>query len=94
MNPRLSRIARVAVLLVAAVAVVLLAEFLISLGTHSETGLSWEYLVPDGLGMVVGNRVTARDASVSGPWPIERAGTVTGVVAVSSAARRYLEEQR
>ena len=94
MNPRLSRIARVAVLLVAAVAVVLLAEFLISFGTYSETGLSWEYLAPDGLGMGVGNRLTARDASVSGLWPIERGDTVTGVVVVSSAARRYLEEQR
>ena len=86
MNPLLSRIVRVAALPVGAVAVVLLAEFLISLGTYSETGLSWEDLVPEDSGMVVGDRVTADDPSVSGLWPIEQSGTVTGVVAVASAA--------
>ncbi|HKK48626.1 MAG TPA: hypothetical protein VJ932_05985 [Alkalispirochaeta sp.] len=86
MNPRLVRIAKVVALPVAAVAVVLLAEFLISLGTQSEAPLTWDALVPDDLGMVATERVMSEDPTVSGLWPIERDGAITGVVAVASAA--------
>ncbi len=86
MNPRLSRIGRVATLPVAAVAVVLLAEFLMSFGSSSEAGFSPDQLVPGDSGMVVGDRVTADDSSVSALWTIEERGTVTGVVALASAA--------
>lgn len=86
MNPRLVRISKVVALPVAAVAVVLLAEFLISLGTQSQAPLMWDALVPDDLGTVATERVMVADPAVSALWPVERDGAITGVVAVASAA--------
>ncbi|MFW5694138.1 MAG: hypothetical protein ACOCYB_03145 [Alkalispirochaeta sp.] len=84
MSPGVVRIAKVAALPVVAAAVVLLAEFLISIGTYREVDPAWDELVSEELG-TVGRPVVPDDPVVSGLWPLERGDTLTGAVAVASA---------
>lgn len=84
MNLWFVRSAKIAGLLIAAVAVVLLAELLFFLGVPATMNLPRSEPMSDRVGAVT-ERVTGRDPTVPELWLAEIDGDATAVVAVASA---------
>lgn len=88
MNPMLQRTAKVAAFPIAAVALVLVAEFLFSLGMEPVDYLPDRNLVPEELGTVMApiDHGEFGGSAIRSVWPVQRSGAITAAVVVASAA--------